>query len=169
VHWTHLPASPQNGVAPLQSVFAWHCAHRPESVHTGAATPQSAFPAHWTQRDRVVLHFGASPEHCASLVQPARQLKSSGLHTGAAAPQSELARQATHVLFRSRQRGAVAGQSVFAKQSTHRPAVASQTPWPPQSAVVAHCTQLPDAMSHTCASNCWHCVLLVHFVPAWHW
>jgi hypothetical protein len=149
-HCTHRPASPQNGVVPLQSVFAWHCVHVPDCVlQIGVDVPaQSALVPHWLHLDVAVLHFGAVAGHCMLLVHPARHVKSWLSQTGAAAPQSEFARHETHRCSRRRHRGAAAEQSVFARQSTHENVFGSHTPpRPAQSMLVLHWTQAPDVMS----------------------
>jgi hypothetical protein len=87
----------QIGVGGAQSVFAAQATQRPFGPQIFAAgVVQSAFVRHCTHVEIVVLHLGAVAAHCESAVQPARQVKSSGLQIGAAAPQSALDVHCTH-------------------------------------------------------------------------
>jgi hypothetical protein len=96
------PMLRQCGVADGQSLSISQATHRPSGAQTGVGVPLVEVPAqfalltHWTQVDAITLQWGAAVEvHCASLVQPARQVKLPGLQMGAAVPQSALERHAT--------------------------------------------------------------------------
>jgi hypothetical protein len=57
---------------------------------------QFALVRHCTQLDDATSQWGVVVEvHCASLVQPVRQVNVPGLHIGAAVPQSALERHGT--------------------------------------------------------------------------
>jgi hypothetical protein len=85
------------GVGAAQSVFAAHATQWPSPQIFVAGVPaQSALVTHCTHADVVVLHLGAAAEHCASAVQPARHLSSSGSQIGAATPQSAFDVHCTH-------------------------------------------------------------------------
>ena len=70
------PMLRQCGVADGQSLSISQATHRPSGAQTGVGVPLVEV-------------------HCASLVQPARQVKLPGLQMGAAVPQSALERHAT--------------------------------------------------------------------------
>jgi hypothetical protein len=109
VHCTHAGMRPKSwpvlrqcGVAAGQSLSISQATHLPSGAQTGVEVPLVEVPAqfalvtHCTQVDVMVLQWGAAVEvHCASLVQPARQVNVPGLQIGAAVPQSALERHAT--------------------------------------------------------------------------
>lgn len=123
VHSTHVVRSLQTGLGAAQSAFFEHSTQRP-SEH--GRPPQSAVVRHWTQLDAAVSHRDRGAEHCASLAHPVLHRSSLGSQMGAAAPQSELKRHATHWPSRTEQRGALAGQFLSCVHCTHRASIESQ-------------------------------------------
>jgi hypothetical protein len=75
-----------------------HCTHRLATSQTGVAPEQSELCTHCTQRERVVSQT-VMPivVHWALLVQPGLHVNDRWSQMGAAAPQSEFTRHATHV------------------------------------------------------------------------
>lgn len=97
-----------------------HCTHVLRVEHAGVAVPaQSVSAVHCTHWDVVASQRGVPAGHCESVVQPAPQVYVPGRQMGAAVPQSELDRQATHRPVDTRHRGSLAGQSEFAAHWTH--------------------------------------------------
>jgi hypothetical protein len=157
----------QNGVGALQFESAVHWTHRPSALQVGVDVPaQSAVVTHWTHDDVAALQWFAAAGHWLSIVQPVRQVKSCESQMGAATPQSAFVTQSTH-WFR-KQRGAAAGQSEAAKQATHVCVAVSQTfaSRPVQSVEVWHPMHAPVVVSQIGAWSRPHCALLVH--AAWH-
>jgi hypothetical protein len=116
------------GAVDGQSVLFRHTTHAPSGLQSFPGwLAQSALLRHATQLDVGALQRGVSPEHCASVVQPGRHVKSCGSHTGRAAPQSELSVHWTHWPSATRQRGLSAGQSAFVAHATHCDDVGSHT------------------------------------------
>jgi hypothetical protein len=136
-------------------------------LQKGVAVPaQFASAVHWTHVDVAVSQWGVAAAHWLSAVQPARHVNVSGLHTGAAVPQSELPTHSTQVPFEARQRGAAAGQSELPAHSTHVCVVVLQTfAAAGQSVAVLHPTQTPAAVSQMVAARPVHWASVVH--AAW--
>jgi hypothetical protein len=142
-----LPAL-QMGVALGQSVFARQSTQTLSTAQNfPLASLQSALASHSTQTEVVASQTGVSPEHIVESVQPAMQVKLTGLQIGLAAPQSPLSRQATQ-RPPGVQRGAVAAQSVSVAQATQLDVALLQILFmPAQSLAVEQPTQAPEAVS----------------------
>jgi hypothetical protein len=116
-HWTQAPAL-QTGVAVGQSVSARQSTQTSSVAQNFPVAPaQSPLAWHSTQVEVVGLQTGVLLEHIAESVQPAMQVKLTGLQIGFAAPQSALSRHGTQRPAGS-QRGALAAQSASVAQAT---------------------------------------------------
>jgi hypothetical protein len=164
-HWSAW----QTGALCGQSLFAWQTRHAPSAQTFPGWVEQSELARHCTQEDVIVSHSGVSPEQPVLLVQPARHRNSCGSQIGAAAPQSELLRHATHCPDESRHLGADAGQSLFWPHCTHWLVVESQIGVPPwQLLADSQPTHWPVPEEVLQVGAFWgHAVDDVH--AAWHW
>lgn len=73
MHCTQVLESLHRGaVGEVQLAFVLHCTQRLSLPQMGVEPEQFCGPRHCTQRELATSHFGVSPPHWRSLVQPER-------------------------------------------------------------------------------------------------
>jgi hypothetical protein len=137
-------ASLQRAVGAVQLALVEHCTQRLSLPQTGVWPEQFCGPRHCTQREFATSHFGVSPPHWTSLVQPERHFCSCRSQMGVVPPQSRFEKHCTHSPL-PLHLGAPAGQLALVAHCTHCWVVGLQTGCPAflQSAPVLHPTHAP--------------------------